>query len=59
MASGKRVTPQEVDKMYKLYSELGTYAAVARKMNRSPDTVARYVKAKGVKPLGLSLQKKL
>lgn len=43
-----RVTPTEIIEMQRLYRELGTYAAVARKMKRSPDTVARYVKMKGV-----------
>lgn len=43
-----RVTPKEIVEMQRLYRELGTYAAVARKMKRSPDTVARYVKMRGV-----------
>lgn len=39
-----RVSPAEIVEMQRLYRELGTYAAVARKMKRSPETVARYVK---------------
>ena len=43
-----RVTPAEVLEMQRLYREYGTFAAVARKMHRSADTVARYVRMKGV-----------
>ena len=43
-----RVTPQEVVEMHRLYKELGTYTAVARKMKRSADTVSKYVQMKGV-----------
>ena len=43
-----RVTPSEIIEMQRLYRELGTFAAVARKVKRSPDTVARYVKMRGV-----------
>ena len=43
-----RVTPSEIIEMQRLYRELGTYTAVARKMKRSPETVSRYVKMKGV-----------
>lgn len=43
-----RVSPAEIVEMQRLYRELGTYAAVARKMKRSPETVARYVKMRGV-----------
>lgn len=51
----KRVTPTEVEEMYKLYSKLGTYAAVAKQLGRSSTTVAKYIKAQGYKPLGLSV----
>lgn len=51
----KRVTPKEVEKIYKLYASLGTYAAVARACGRSPSTIAKFIKAKGLKPLGLSV----
>lgn len=43
-----RVSPTEIVEMKRLYRELGTYAAVARKVKRSPDTVSRYVKMKDV-----------
>lgn len=43
-----RVTPQEIVKMQQLYAKLGTYAAVAREIGRSADTVSRYVQMKGV-----------
>ena len=41
-----RVTPQEIVEMQRLYAELGTFAAVGRKMGRSGSTVARYVQLK-------------
>ena len=40
----KKVTEQEKDKMWKLYQELGSYKAVAKKMHRSPDTVSHHVR---------------
>lgn len=49
-----RVTPQEIVKMQQLYAKLGTYAAVAREIGRSADTVSRYVQMKGV-PQNLKL----
>ena len=42
-AKGTRVTQKEKNKMWFLYQDLGSYKAVAKKMRRSPDTVARYV----------------
>lgn len=33
--------------MHRLYAQLGSYAAVGRKMGRSGSTVARYIKLKG------------
>lgn len=42
-AKGTKVTQKEKNKMWQLYQELGTYKAVAKKMKRSPDTVAKYV----------------
>ena len=44
----KRVTPEEIVEMHRLYKKLGTYAAVGREMGRSGETVARYVKMKNV-----------
>lgn len=43
-----RVTPAEIVEMQRLYRELGTYAAVAHRVKRSPSTVAKYVKMEGV-----------
>ena len=43
-----RITPVEVVEMQRLYKELGTYAAVARKMGRSASAVSKYVQMKGV-----------
>jgi len=43
-----RVTPSEIIEMQRLYKELGTYAAVARKMGRSASAVSKYVQMKGV-----------
>ena len=39
----KKVTQQEKEKMWKLYQELGSYAKVAKKLNRNPATVSRHV----------------
>lgn len=43
----RRVTPQEIVEMNRLYAELGNYAAVGRKIGRSGSTVARYIKLEG------------
>lgn len=43
-----RVTPQEVVEMHRLYRQLGTYAAVARKTGRNASTVSKYVQMKDV-----------
>lgn len=43
----RRVTPQEIVEMNRLYAELGSYAAVGRKLGRSGSTVARYIKLEG------------
>ena len=43
MAKGTRVTQQEKEKMWQLYQEVGSFVKVAKKMQRSPDTVSRYV----------------
>ena len=42
------VTPEEVVEMHRLYRELGTYAAVARKVGRTASTVSKFVQMKGV-----------
>ena len=43
MAKRTRVTQQEKEKMWQLYNELGSFSKVAKKLNRSPATVSRYV----------------
>ena len=43
-AKGTRVTQQEKEKMWQLYQELHSFVKVAKKMQRSPDTVSKYVK---------------
>lgn len=43
----RRVTPQEIVEMNRLYAELGTYTAVGRRIGRSASTVARYIKLDG------------
>lgn len=43
MAKRTRVTQQEKEKMWQLYNELGSFSKVAKKLNRSPDTVSRYI----------------
>ena len=44
----KRVTPEEVVEMHRLYARLGNYAAVGREMGRSGSTVSKYIQMKGV-----------
>ena len=44
MAKGTRVTQQEKEKMWQLYQEMHSFVKVAKKMQRSPDTVSRYVR---------------
>ena len=43
-AKGTRVTQQEKEKMWQLYQEMHSFVKVAKKMQRSPDTVSRYVR---------------
>lgn len=38
------ITPEEIKEMAILYDQLDTYAAVARKMGRSADSVSKYIK---------------
>lgn len=42
-AKRTRVTQQEKEKMWQLYQEGNTFKKIAKKMQRSPDTVSRYV----------------
>ena len=44
----KRVTPEEIVEMHRLYAQLGSYAAVGREIGRSGSTVAKYVQMNGV-----------
>lgn len=41
--SVKRVTQQEKETMWKLYQNLGTFKAVAKKLHRDPATVSRHI----------------
>ena len=41
---GTRVTQKEKEKMWQMYQQLGSFAKVAKKMRRNPDTVSRYVR---------------
>lgn len=43
----KRVTPNEIVEMHRLYAKYGNYAEVGRKIGRSGSTVAKYIKLKG------------
>ena len=43
-AKGTRVTQREKEKMWQLYQEMHSFVKVAKKMQRSPDTVSRYVR---------------
>ena len=44
----KRVTPEEIVEMHRLYAKYGNYAEVGRQMGRSSSTIAKYVKMEGV-----------
>ena len=44
----KHLSPAEIVEMQRLYRELGTFAAVAREMGRSPSAVSKYVQMKDV-----------
>ena len=44
MSKHPKVSPTEMMQMLELYNSYGTYAAVARKMRRHPDTVSKYVR---------------
>lgn len=47
----RRVTPEEIVEMHRLYAKFGNYAAVGREMGRSGSTVARFIKMKGTPPI--------
>ena len=44
----KRITPEEIIEIQRLYRQLGTYAAVAAELGRSASSVSKYVQMKGV-----------
>ena len=44
----KRVIPEEIVEIHKLYAKYGNYAEVGRQMGRSGSTVSKYVKMIGV-----------
>lgn len=46
----KRITPEEIMEMQRLYVVYGTYAEVARRMptKRSASSVAKYIKMEGI-----------
>lgn len=44
----KRVTPEEIVEMHRLYAKYGNYAEVGRQIGRSGSTVSKYVKMVGV-----------
>ena len=43
----KRVTPDEIIEMNRLFRKFGTFAEVGRRMGRSGSTVAKYIKLDG------------
>ena len=43
-----RVTPEEIVEMHRLYKKYGTFAAVAREMGRSSQSVSKYIKMRSV-----------
>ena len=44
MARGGKVTAHEKEEMWALYQTCGSYKKVALAMDRSPDTVSKYVR---------------
>ena len=44
----KRITPEEIVEIHRLYKKLGTYAEVAREIGRSASSVSKYVQMRGV-----------
>lgn len=43
----KRITPEEIVEMNRLYNQYGNYAEVGRQMGRSGSTVAKYIRMRG------------
>jgi hypothetical protein len=44
----KRVTPEEIVEMHRLYKKLSNYAAVGKEIGRSGSTVSRYVQMRNI-----------
>ncbi len=44
----KRITPEEIVEMHRLYRIYGTYVAVAKEMGRSAERVSFYLQMKNV-----------
>ena len=44
----KRITPEEIVEMHRLYKKLGTYTAVGKEIGRSASSVSKYVQMRGV-----------
>ena len=40
----KRVSPEEVKQMFRLFEKYGNYVRVAEAMGRSPSTIGRYIR---------------
>lgn len=40
----KRVSPEEVKQMFRLYEKYGNYVRVAEEMGRSASTIGRYIR---------------
>lgn len=47
LSMAKRVTPEEIVEMHRLYAKYGNFAAVGRELGRSGSTVAKYIRMKG------------
>ncbi len=43
-----RVSPEEIVEMHRLYKKYGTFAAVAREMGRSSQSVSKYIRMRSV-----------
>ena len=43
----KRVTPEEIVEMHRLFAKYGNYAEVGRQMGRSGTTVSKFIKLNG------------
>ena len=46
----KRVSPEDMETIYRLYDKYGNYAEVARRTGWSASTIGRYIRMKGSPP---------